>query len=136
MTLDADFRSAIGNLFGVVVSKSCFKNAGLGLFCGKGGVDFICNRQLHLKQYLKIFRFIVISATISTTDLEVGHLIPYFGCLAFHTEDPAHPGEPVGILPAFRHLRDKIVLLKNQPIVYPENAGLVMDQNITFASHL
>lgn len=57
----------------------------------------------------------------------MGHIIPYFGCLVFHTEDVARgrPGEPVGIFPALKHLADKMVLIRNQPIVYADNAEKV-----------
>ena len=39
MNLDIDFRAAIGSIYGVVVSDSCFNGAGLGLFCGKGWIN-------------------------------------------------------------------------------------------------
>ena len=58
-------------------------------------------------------------------DLDYGHLIPYFGFIHFHVENSSAPGDPVGVFRPFQHLRDKIVFIKNQPVVYKEGARKV-----------
>ena len=108
------------------MNKSHFRGGGEGLFCGKGNKMFV-TLTIRFSNVDVLYQLVFL-----LLDLDYGHIIPYFGFLYFHPMSSSSPGDPAGIYRPFRHLKDKLVFIKNQPIVYKEGARKV--KVVTFLS--